>query len=107
MRGRRLNQAENRTFVNDGMSRCADTPEVFSMILRVRDPGSPPIIRFISGAARVATLPTRSVCASTFVVARRRTGTWPVAWRMASARSISRGKSIAHSCRPGVYGQFT
>ena len=44
IRGRRLNQAEKRTLLNDGMSRCADTPEVFSMILRVTDPGSAPII---------------------------------------------------------------
>ena len=106
-RRRVRNQVENRSREYGGSRRWADTPAVFSISLRTSPPGLAPMPLFASGAVADAILPSRSVRPITFVVAFALAGTCFVAYRTASARSMSRGKSIAHSCWAGVYGQLT
>jgi hypothetical protein len=100
--GRLANQVVNRCRAKGGSRRTLDTPVAFSTTLRTSDPLLAPMTLLANGAAAVPTLPIRSVRPMTAVVARSRTLTCPVSWRIASARSISRGKSMAHSCRSGT-----
>jgi hypothetical protein len=95
--GRLRNQVENRVRAKGGSRRCEEMPAVFSMSLRTVEPAGAPIALFITGAMVVPSLPMMSVRAINCVVALSRAETWPVAWRMASTRSIKRGKSSFHS----------
>ena len=101
-----MNQVEKRCLAYGGSTRSDAMPVTFSSTFRVRDPGVP-VARLATGATAEATLPRRSVRPRTWSVSFFADAFgWPT-WRTASARSMSRGKSSAHSCLPGVYGQLS
>lgn len=100
--GRFLNQVLKRCRAYGGSMRTAETPVAACIALRTTPPGFAPTILLATGAASVAALPIRSVCPITASVARSRSETCLLACRIASVRSISRGKSSAHSCSSGM-----
>ena len=75
-------------------------PTVFSMSLRVNEPGVPMAL-LASGAAATLSLPMRSVRASAWFCSLLLAVTSPAFTRTWSARIISRGKSRFHSLWPG------
>ena len=89
-----------------GSSRTLETPVAFSMTLRRSEPGLA-VAALATDAMREPSAPTRSVRAMALVVSWWRRPTSCSAWRVAAARSIRRGKSMAHSLWPGMYGQLT
>ena len=102
-RGRLANQVVKRWRANGGSSRSLDTPVAFSMTLRTSEPGLA-ATALARGAARLAEL-AEQVGASHHVGGELvALADLPLAWRVAPARSISRGKSSAHSLCPGDVG---
>jgi len=70
-------------------------PTVFSMALRLSEPGDP-VSLFTTGDASTDTFPSRSVRPRNWSVSFSFTGV-PARWRCACTRIMRRGKSSSHS----------